>query len=59
MSDQAATYHALFMTNVALAAEMEGQFPAHRGWSCVVRFYAALHLMNAYLIDKQNLRFDP
>ena len=59
MSENAANYHALFLTNIALAAEMERQFPAHRGWNCVVRFYAALHLMNAYLIDKQNLRFDP
>ncbi|MBI3822481.1 MAG: hypothetical protein HY289_07355 [Planctomycetes bacterium] len=59
MSENAADYHALFLTNVALATEMEKQFPAHRGWTCVVRFYAALHLMNAYLIDKQNLRFDP
>jgi hypothetical protein len=44
---------------VALAVEMEQQFPSHHGWSCVVRFYAALHLMNAYLVDKQHLRFDP
>jgi hypothetical protein len=59
MSDRAAKYHALFAANVALASEMEQQFPNHRGWSCVVRFYGALHLINAYLIDKQNIRFDP
>ena len=59
MSDAAAKYHALFMTNAALAAAMEDRFPNHRGWTCVVRFYAALHLMNAYLIEKQNIRFTP
>ena len=59
MSDHAAKYHALHTANVDLATEMEQAFPTHRGWNCVVRFYAALHLMNAYLIDKQNIRFDP
>jgi hypothetical protein len=59
MSHNAANYFALCQTNAALAAEMEKQFPAHRGWNCVVRFYAALHLMNAYLIDKRNIDFDP
>jgi hypothetical protein len=59
MSDHAAKYHALFLKNLALTASMEEQFPASRGWNCVVRFYAALHLMNAYLIDKQSIAFDP
>jgi hypothetical protein len=59
MSATAAQYHERFKAAVALAAEMEEQLPHHRGWSYVVRFYAALHLMNAYLLDKQNLRFDP
>jgi hypothetical protein len=59
MSVDAAKYHGLFLNNVALAASMGKQFPASRGWNCVVRFYAALHLMNAYLIDKQNIAFDP
>ena len=59
MSDAAAKYHARFLTNIALAKSMDQQFPASRGWDCVVRFYAALHLMNAYLIDKQNIAFDP
>jgi hypothetical protein len=38
---------------------MEQQLPEHHGWSCVVRFYAAVHLMTAYLIDKPRVRFDP
>jgi hypothetical protein len=59
MSENAAKYYGLHQTTVALAAEMERQFPNHRGWNCVVRFYAALHLMNAYLDDKQNIRFNP
>ncbi len=58
-SSTAAQYYERFKAAVDLAAEMEAQFPSHRGWTCVVRFYAALHLMNAYLVDKQNLRFDP
>jgi hypothetical protein len=28
-------------------------------WSCVVRFYAALHLLTAYLVIKKNVRFSP
>ena len=59
MSAGAAKYYDLYNANVALAAEMEEQFSNHRGWSCVVRFYAALHLMNAYLVNKPNIRFDP
>jgi hypothetical protein len=59
MSDNASKHIDLYKANDALAAEMERQFPNHRGWSCVVRFYAALHLMNAYLVDKHSLRFDP
>lgn len=59
MSATAAQYYERFKAAVALATEMEEQFPNHDGWTCVVRFYAVLHLMNAYLVDKQNLRFDP
>jgi hypothetical protein len=59
MSATAAQDYERFKAAVALATEMEEQFPNHRGWTCVVRFYAALHLMNAFLVDKQNLRFDP
>lgn len=59
MSDDAAKYYELYKTNHALAGAMESQFPNHRGWCCVIRFYAALHLMNAYLVDKRSLGFDP
>lgn len=37
---------------------MERQLPDDLGWTCVLRFYAALHLINAYLIDKSR-GFDP
>jgi len=47
MSDAATRYYERFKATVALAADLEVQFPNHRGWNCVVRFYAALHLMNA------------
>ena len=33
--------------------------PRAADWVCVLRFYAGLHLTNAYLIDKGNIRFDP
>jgi hypothetical protein len=56
MSDHAAKYHALFQVNANLATLMEEKFSAWRGWNCVLRFYAALHLMNAYLIDKRTSR---
>jgi hypothetical protein len=47
------------MWRTALAITMEEELVGHRGWGCVVRFYAALHLTNAYLIDKHNIHFDP
>lgn len=59
MSEDAAKYYAQYLANSALAREMDTHFPVHRGWSCVIRFYAALHLLNAYLIDKPNVDFDP
>jgi hypothetical protein len=59
MSEEAGKYFDRYIENVALADEMEVLLPRARGWACVVRFYAALHLVNAYLIDKGNLRFDP
>jgi hypothetical protein len=59
MSEKANRCYDRYKQNVALAAEMEEQLDDDRGWSCVVRFYAALHLVNTYLIDKSNIRFDP
>jgi hypothetical protein len=59
MSDEAAKHHALYLANVILAESIDELLPVSRGWSCVIRFYAALHLMNAYLVDKRNIVFDP
>ncbi len=59
MSDRALACYGRYQTNVALAKRLEERLPEHRDWSSVARFYAAVHLMNAYLIDKSQVRFDP
>jgi hypothetical protein len=59
MSDRAKACYERFKENVALAARIDSQLPTDKAWSCVVRFYAALHLINAYLIDKPQIRLDP
>lgn len=58
-SDGAKKHYARYLDNVSLAADMEQHLPNDRGWNCVARFYAALHLMNAYLVDKSNVRLKP
>jgi hypothetical protein len=59
MSEEARECFEKYLANAAFARKLERQFPDDAAWSCVVRFYAALHLINAYLIDKQNVRLDP
>jgi hypothetical protein len=59
MSGRAKACYEKFSENVALAVRIELKLPDDKAWSCVVRFYAAVHLMNAYLIDKAQARFDP
>jgi hypothetical protein len=59
MSERAQASFAKFQENVARAARIEEKLPDDEAWSCVVRFYAAVHLINAYLIDKSQVRFDP
>jgi hypothetical protein len=59
MSDRAQACYEKFKENAALAARIEDKLPDDKAWSCVIRFYAALHLINAYLIDKSQVRFDP
>ena len=59
MSEEAQQYFERYVYNLALAAEVETLLPRARAWACVVRFYAALHLINAFLIDKGNISFDP
>jgi hypothetical protein len=52
MSARAQACFGNFEENVARAARIDEKLPEDKAWSCVVRFYAAVHLMNAYLIDK-------
>lgn len=59
MTEHAQKHYVRFLDNVALAADMEESMQDDRGWACVARFYAALHLINAYLLSKSNLRFNP
>ena len=59
MSDKAQRCFDQYTENLALAAELEEILDDDRGWACVVRFYAALHLTNAYLIGKSSVRFEP
>ena len=59
MSEEAREHYERFKENLSLATELEAAIPHARDWACVVRFYAALHLINAYLVGKGHLRFDP
>jgi hypothetical protein len=59
MTDEAQKCYEKYHGNAVFARKLEDEFPDETAWSCVVRFYAALHLINAYLIDKKNVRLDP
>ena len=59
MSEAATACLQKYRENLALADAMDQRIPDHNGWACVVRFYAVVHLVNAYLIDKPQLHFDP
>jgi hypothetical protein len=59
MSESARHCFERYKDNLALAQELEQNLDDERGWCCIVRFCAALHLMNAYLIDKPSIRFAP
>lgn len=48
ISDRAQACYDKFQENIALALRIEEQLPADKAWSCVVRFYAAVQLVNAY-----------
>lgn len=59
MSEEAQRYFERFNHHLAVAAEIEKSLPHYRDWACVARFYAALHLMNAYLTDRGHVHFNP
>ena len=51
-------YFERYRYNLALAERAEKRLPDDLGWGCVIRFYAILHLMNAYLVKKENVQFE-
>src|SRR6185312_13424933 len=57
-TDQSRACYERFQHNVALAKRIEASLPSDANWSCVVMFYAAVHLMNAYLCIKSNVRLN-
>ncbi len=59
MSARAALCYEKYLANASFATALAVQFPDRADWSCVLQFYAALHLMNAYLIDKSIVNLDP
>jgi hypothetical protein len=56
MTELAECCYRRYQQHVALADWLEANSPASEGWIVVVRFYATLQLMNAYLVDKGNVR---
>jgi hypothetical protein len=58
MNEIAQEHYARFQHNVALAQRIIKTLPADSDWSCVAMFYAALHLITAYLAAKHNVSFD-
>jgi hypothetical protein len=59
MNEIAREHYNKFQHNIELAQRIQKSLPADSDWSCVVMFYAALHLITAYLAIKQNVSFDP
>jgi len=59
MNEQAQIHYERFRHDVLLAQRIEASFPDDRAWACVAMFYAALHLITAYLIMKKSVRLDP
>jgi hypothetical protein len=59
MNDLAQLHYDRYLHNVALAQRLETALPEDIDWVCVVLFYAAVHLLTAYLVLKQNVSFDP
>lgn len=41
------------------AKRIEAALPDDCDWACVAMFYAAVHLMTAYLVTKHNVALDP
>ena len=58
MSDFAKVCYRKYEQHSALANLLESQTFIDDGWSIVIRFYAALQLLNAYLLEKRNVSLD-
>jgi len=54
-SELAAEHDRQYHKLLAFIAKMESVDPS---WTCVVKFYASMHLITAYLVMKSNTRFD-
>jgi hypothetical protein len=52
MSSKAQSHYQRYQHHAAFAARLESALPADQDWCCVVMFYAALHLLDAYLATK-------
>jgi len=59
MNPEARLYYDRYLHNVALGRRIEQALGPDSDWACVAYFYSALHLMNAYLLTKKNVNFDP
>jgi hypothetical protein len=52
MRDEILAHEAMARRNAARADTYEQSFPSDPAWAIVLRFYAALHLTQAYLLTK-------
>src|SRR5713101_7725754 len=59
MNERAQARYERYKHNVELAQRIHQSLPEDADWSCVIMFYAALHLMTSYLAAKHNVSFDP
>ena len=59
MNERADRHYAKYKQNVELGERILQSLLEDSDWSCVVMFYAALHLLTAYLAAKHNVGFDP
>lgn len=57
MNERSRLHYSRYLANVALAQRMEAALPDALDWSCVILFYAALHVLGAYLTTKRNVDF--
>jgi hypothetical protein len=59
MNEAARAHYERYLHFFALTKRIETTLPNDRDWACVAMFYAAVHLMSAYLVTKHNVTLDP